>query len=90
MFSGWPFLPHLLQQQFQFFFHTEQGIVIPVRGIQTLSTLPDPSQQLLQALFCGHGYTRTRSFACTAAVTALPSPMTTRSPVIWITLYVRA
>lgn len=86
MFSGWPFLPHLLQQQFQFFFHMVKRIRIPVRGIQALSTLPDPSQQLPQALFCGHGYTGMRSFFRTAAVTIPPSPMTTRSPAIWITL----
>ena len=85
MFSGWPFLPHLLQQQFQFFFHMVKRIRIPVRGIQILSTLPDPGQQLLQALFCSHGYTGMRSFFFIAAVICPPWPMTTRSPVIWIT-----
>jgi len=87
MFSGWPFLPHLLQQQFQFFFHMVKRVRIPSRRIKVLPQLPDARQERLKAGFCFglHGYTSVKSFSRTAAVTALPSPMTTRSPLTCIT-----
>ena len=67
---------------------TVKRIRIPSRRIKVLPQLPDARQERLKAGFCFglHGYTSVKSFSRTAAVTALPSPMTARSPLTWITL----
>jgi len=77
----------IIKQARNFLLDAIKGVRSPVRRVDARPQPLDMGEDSLKAGFCFglHGYTSVKSFSRTAAVTALPSPMTARSPLSWIT-----
>ena len=80
-------MSHIIKQARQLLLDTIKGVGGPIGGVDARAVFTHVGKNCLKAgFYVGfHGYTRTRSFALTAAVTWPPWPITTRSPLIFIT-----